>query len=313
MDRLKKFLKKILLAPLWCLMGDTSWIGAVVGSEAQKSESKAARKQSAIADAFALQYQMDKDAQQRSDLAPWMAAGKGAVNKLAAGMETGGQFATTPQFKFDQSSVDVTKDPGYAFRMSQGQNALTAGSAAAGNYGSGNLGVALQNYGQELGSQEYGAAYNRQYTSALDQYNAAMNSQNTLFNRLSGIAGTGQTAANQLSSAGQSSAANAANIIQGGAAKQAQYGMNAATNSANMLSGAFSNVSNSASQFGNQLGNYYSQQNALNNSLYGNNYNYGGSGGYGLGSSSWDGGGMGSYNVGMGTGQGADSLFSGGF
>lgn len=128
-----------------------------------------------------------------------------------------GSLLAPPQFKFDPNSVNVLQDPGYKFRMEQGQNALTAGSAAAGNYGSGNLGVALQNYGQQLGSQEYGAAYNRAYTSALDQYNAAMAGQNAVFNRLSGVAGTGQTAATNLMSTGANVAGQTgANMINAG-------------------------------------------------------------------------------------------------
>ena len=296
-----KFLKKIFLAPFWFCMGDTSWIGAVVSSDAQSKAASQSNKMSMIS----LMYQAVQDAKREENMYPWLSAGQGAVNQLAKGMAPGGQFSTTPQFKFDQSSVDVTKDPGYAFRLAQGQNALTAGSAAAGGYGSGNLGVALTNYGQDLGSQEYGAAYNRAYTSALDQYNAAVLSQNTLFNRLSGIAGTGQTAANTLASAGQNSSANTANILSNAAARQGQYTVGAA----NAISNAASNMGNSATQFGNQLADYYAQQNAR---LYGNNINYGGSGGYGFGSSSWDGSGMGSYDIGFGTGQGANSLSYGG-
>lgn len=301
-----KFLKKIFLAPFWFCMGDTSWIGAVVGSEAQKSESSAARKASQVSEMWQTWRQAQQDAKQEARLAPWLKAGQGAVNQLAAGMAEGGRFATTPQFKFDQSQVDVTKDPGYALRMSQGQNALTAGSAAAGNYGSGNLGVALQNYGQDLGSQEYGAAYNRQYTSALDQYNAAVLSQNTIYNRLAGIAGTGQTAANTLGSTGQASVENMTNIMARGDAQRAQYGMNAATNIANMFQSANANMNNSASQFGNNLADYFTQQNSLMGGY--------GSSGFGFGSEGWGGSGgwSGNYDSGFGTGQGADSLGGGG-
>ncbi len=61
-------------------------------------------------------------------------------------------------------------DPGYEFRKQEGINALAAAGAASGNYGSGNMGVALQDFGQNLASQEF---------------------QN-VYNRLAGISGTGQ-------------------------------------------------------------------------------------------------------------------------
>jgi hypothetical protein len=170
----------------------------------------------------------------------------------------GANFLTTPQFafdtsryKFDPNSVDVTKDPGYAFRLKSGANALTAAGSAAGNLGSGNLGVALTNYGQDLGSQEYGAAYGRafgenqlnftrDYTSALDMYNAAMTGQNTVFNRLAGVAGVGQTAANTLTSAGLQTAGQIGqNAI--GAGNAAAAGR---TGAANAWAGGIAGVGN---------------------------------------------------------------------
>ena len=56
------------------------------------------------------------------------------------------------------------------------------------------------NYGQEAGSQEYGAAYNR--------FNA---DRDRRFNRLAGIAGIGQTATRDVAQAGTSTANNIAN------------------------------------------------------------------------------------------------------
>lgn len=114
----------------------------------------------------------------------------------------------TPQFKFDPSSVDVTQDPGYAFRLKSGVDAITAAGSAAGNLGSGNLLTALTRYGQDLGSQEYGAAYTRDYGRALDEYNSALQNQNTLYNRLAGLSGTGQVSAGNLAGQGLATASN---------------------------------------------------------------------------------------------------------
>lgn len=81
------------------------------------------------------------------------------------------------------SQTNWQLDPGYAFRLSEGQKALERSGAARGMTLSGAQQKALLSYGQGMGSQEYGAAYGRY-----------QNDQTNLFNRLSGIAGTGQQA-----------------------------------------------------------------------------------------------------------------------
>jgi hypothetical protein len=54
-----------------------------------------------------------------------------------------------------------TSDPSYLFRLQQGQQALERSGAAKGLQGSGNMGIALQNYGQNAASQEFGAQFER--------------------------------------------------------------------------------------------------------------------------------------------------------
>ena len=78
---------------------------------------------------------------------------------------------------------DFKTDPGYMFRLSEGQKALERSAAAKGMSLSGAQLKALTGYNQNFASNEYGNAYNR-FT----------NDQTNLFNRLSGIAGTGQQA-----------------------------------------------------------------------------------------------------------------------
>lgn len=46
--------------------------------------------------------------------------------------------------------------PGYNFALQQGAQALDRSAAGAGNFGSGNAAVALQNYGQGMANQQYG-------------------------------------------------------------------------------------------------------------------------------------------------------------
>jgi hypothetical protein len=139
---------------------------------------------------LAIQEQRRQYDQSRTDKMPWMQAGQGAVNQLSDLMQQGGQlYNTTPTIE------QLQMDPGYAWRTQQGANALAAQGAASGMYGSGNLGVALTDYGQNAASQEYQNAYNRWNTA-----------QDLLYNRLAGISGTGQTSANQLGALGQTTA-----------------------------------------------------------------------------------------------------------
>lgn len=99
------------------------------------------------------------------------------------------------------SMSDFEADPGYAFRMSEGQKALERSAAAKGGLLSGAAMKAATRFGQDSASQEYMNAYNRYNTN-----------QTNLYNRLAGLAGSGQTSANTLASAGQNAANNISEI-----------------------------------------------------------------------------------------------------
>jgi hypothetical protein len=116
----------------------------------------------------------------------------------------------------------MTADPGYAFRMQQGVDALQASGAAAGNYGSGNLGTALATYGQNMGSNEYANAYGRWQ----DQYN-----------RLAQVAGVGQSATNTTGELGASSAATTGSNYVASANAQAMGQVNSTNSFLNGIAG----------------------------------------------------------------------------
>ena len=101
-------------------------------------------------------------------------------------------------------------DPGYAFRLSEGQKALERSAAARGGLLSGGTGKALQRFGQEMGSQEYTNAFNRYQTERAARLNP-----------LQSLTGMGQTTANTIGQAGQSMASNVGNNITSGAAARA--------------------------------------------------------------------------------------------
>ena len=119
---------------------------------------------------------------------PWRQAGIGALNKL---------IPLTDYKKFDMSQFQA--DPGYAFRLSEGQKALERSAAARGGLLSGAAGKALTRYGQEMGSQEFQNAFNR--------YQAERAAQ---LQPLQSLAGVGQTSANTLTSAAGTMGSNIA-------------------------------------------------------------------------------------------------------
>lgn len=169
---------------------------ALLGASAAKS---AASTQAAAADRAA-ELQNQQFQQTREDLAPYRAAGQTALNALTP-------LATNYQ-KFGMGQFQ--QDPGYAFRLSEGQKALDRQAAARGGLISGGALKAAQRYGQDMGSQEYMNAFNRYQTE-----------RNAQLNPLQSLAGVGQTTTNQLGQFGAANAANMGNLMTGGAAASA--------------------------------------------------------------------------------------------
>jgi len=126
----------------------------------------------------------------------------------------------------DFGMADFQADPGYDFRMQQGQKALERSAAAGGRFLGGGTLKALTRYGQDFGSQEYGNAFNRFQTN-----------RNTRFNQLAAVAGIGQTANGQLAQLGQQNATTQGNnlmgaaTVGGNAAMAGAAGWNSALNS----------------------------------------------------------------------------------
>lgn len=87
------------------------------------------------------------------------------------------------------------QDPGYGFRLSEGQKQLERSAAARGGLISGGALKAAQRYGQEMGSQEYTNAFNRYQTERAARLQP-----------LQSLTGMSQTTANTLGAAGQNTA-----------------------------------------------------------------------------------------------------------
>jgi hypothetical protein len=205
---------------------------AILGSSllGSRSASKAADTQAAAADRAA-QLQQQQYEQTRADYAPWRAAGEQALNKLIP-------LSEYQKFGMDQ----FQQDPGYAFRLSEGQKALDRSAAARGGLISGGALRAATRYGQDMGSQEYTNAFNRYQTERAAQLNP-----------LQSLAGLGQTALGQTTAAGQNYATGAGNLITGAGAAQAAGQVGAA----NAVTGGLGTYLN------------YTQGNALLNALRG--------------------------------------------
>jgi hypothetical protein len=196
-------------------------LGAVASNSAANKQSGAissANSETAREYDQTRQDQLDLLARQRADQQPWLDAGKNALAKLASG-------------------VDLPSDPGYQFRVSEGEKAIQRAASGRGGLYSGATLKALARFNQDTASNEYGASWNR----------------------LASLAGLGQTATNQIGQAGQ----NAYGTI-------ASAGANASNNtSQNLLSAGNARASGyvgTANAVGNGLSqylNYNQNQNLL--------------------------------------------------
>jgi hypothetical protein len=181
-------------------------VSSVVGASTARS---AAKTQAGAADRAA-EIQKSQFEQTREDQAPYREAG---YNALANLQRTAGNVPAA--FKF--GAGDFTADPGYSFRLSEGQKALERNAAARGGLISGRALKEATRFGQEMGSQEFGNAYNR----ALTSYGTDVARENQLYNRQAALAGIGQTSTNLVGQAGQNYATNVGNLMTGAGAAQA--------------------------------------------------------------------------------------------
>lgn len=156
-------------------------------------KSGAAAQTAAVGSATALQREMFNKALELQK--PWYEAGANALAEQqrllglgAAGRGTPGYGSMAKPF----SMADFQADPGYAFRLAEGQKALERSAAARGGLLSGGTGAALTRYGQEMGSQEYQNAFKRYQLE-----------REARLNSLQSLAGQGQTSSSGLSDLGQ--------------------------------------------------------------------------------------------------------------
>ena len=194
-------------------------IGANASSRASRAQQQAQREASAAEERmFNRQVELQE---------PFRQAGVNALPELV-------EASRYTPFSMEQ----FQQDPGYGFRLKEGLRALENSAAARGGLLSGNAMRGITRYGQELGSQEFGNAFNR--------YQAERAAR---LNPLQSLAGMGQSTAATL----------------GGQA--GQYGQQMAQNAAAMGNIRASGYVGQANALTSALGqglNYYQNQQMMN-------------------------------------------------
>lgn len=210
---------------------------AVVGGAISASASKSAASTQADAANNATQTQLNMFNTTNAQQAPYRDAGYTALNQLNAGTAPGGQFTHT----FNKADLNSNLAPNYQFQLDQGLGAVNNQNSVTGGLVSGNALKGINDYAQNFAGNAYQNAFNN--------YNV---NQSNIFNRLSSIAGLGQTSVGQTTAAGQGYAGNIGSTQMAAGASQAAGTIGAA----NAISGG---LNNAASWYASGIG----QNNAL--------------------------------------------------
>lgn len=226
-------------------------LGGMIDGNPEKKANKKAEQAQLEAIRLGIEQQDKALAQQqrqfdisRQDQMPWLEAGQGALAQLVKQLPSLTAAPDARQFR---------EDPGYQFAVDEGQRAIDRSAAARGTLNSGGTLKALARYGQGMADQQYGNWWDRQRAVQADH-----------FNRLSTIAGTGQTTATSLGTQGQNFAgqqtgtlSNIANLhLQGGNARASSYLRRGAL-SANQSNQNGDMINNVMSIFGSMYGGSY--------------------------------------------------------
>lgn len=199
------------------LIGGAIASGVNARSQRKAAKSAAAAQEQAAHAANETEWKMYQ--QSRKEMEPWRKQGAQSLAQLAGMMRPGTDM--TRRF----SAQDFQQDPGYQFRLSESQKGLDRSQAARGMLNSGAALKEAMRVSQGMASDEYQDAYNRW---------AQQNSD--IYNRLAGLANTGQQTSNQLAQlSGNYASQYGQNIGQAANARASAYAAKAVANQ-NMLS-----------------------------------------------------------------------------
>lgn len=203
------------------LMAGSSILGGVISASGARS---AAGTQADAANRAADLHKQQFDKQMELQ-DPFRQAGLTGQNRLMEMLGLGGDTGAAGYGKYarDFSMADYQADPGYAFRLKAGTDALRHQAAARGGLISGGTLKGMQDYAQGAASQEYGNAFNRYQTNRANQLQplgSLMSSGQAAASNQAGQAGQyGVNAGNMMMQAGQAIGAGQlgmANTLAGG-------------------------------------------------------------------------------------------------
>lgn len=220
------------------IAGSTLVGGLIAGSSADKQANASTQGAQLQADASERAAQIQADAanravdiqnnqfeETRGDYAPWRTAGQGALTRQSDLLGLNGADPQTNAFSAFRT------DPGYEFTRDQAVQGVDRSAAARGLLTSGRTIKAIQDRAASLADQGFG----------------------NYFNRLAGVAGTGQTATNSTATAGANAANNEGNALISGANARAS-GINTGANAlANGYAGAANAYANGANGIGSSI------------------------------------------------------------
>ena len=153
---------------------------------------------------------------------PWRDAGAGALSQI-------NQLLNSSEWRQPFGMAQFQADPGYQFRMSEGQKGLDRRALAGGKFFSGGALKDMSRFNQDLASNEYQNAFNRFSTDRSNRLNPLMS-----------MAGFGQQSAQSLGNMGMTTAGQIGNNAMMGASANAAGIMgsaNANTNTMNSIYG----------------------------------------------------------------------------
>ena len=168
----------------------------------------------AIEQATALQERQMRLAKQQ--FTPYAQAGTEALGQYQ------GNIGNQPTYQ--NTLANLVNDPGYQFRLQQGQQTLENSAAARGNLLSGATLKDLTGYAQGMASQEGQAAYARDFNAFNNTQNQLANLMQQGFNASGQIVGTGQTSANNLANLALMGGESQGNMYMGRANALADLG-----------------------------------------------------------------------------------------
>lgn len=210
------------------IQGGASIFGALSGNSAAN---KASRRQTAMGNR-AIDTQKQLFGETKAELSPFINAGKEGLSQLSR-RTLAGDF--TKPFTAEMMNAD----PGLQYRMSQANLALERSASARGRLLSGGTIRNIAELNQSLASQEYGAAYERNRTSNLDE-----------FNQLALLSNVGLNAAGSLAGARQNLGSSLSELYTGIGNAQGASAMRQGANNQNLASNLGNIASSTLLQFG---------------------------------------------------------------